>query len=323
MRRTGRLASIVGATLLACLLFPACAAGAAETGGIPIHRLYNPYTGEHFYTESAHERDGLMDAGWRSEGIGWVAPSSGEPVNRLYNPYVAGGDHHYTTSFEEAKALERVGWIIEECGWGSGGSIQMYRQYNKYATTGTHNYTADQNERAALITAGWKDEGTAWMAQDTGDNTPASPTASQKRASARAAEMLQGEGHYSETGLATALEREGFSADDAAYAARYCGANWVWEGMQYVNPLYSDEGVSLVGARKALIEAGFTEQEADTVVKTIQTDWNYQARMRAEARLAERSYSRDELLKALVEEDGFTQEQTVSAVNVVATSDNR
>ncbi|MFR0591640.1 leucine-rich repeat domain-containing protein, partial [Bifidobacterium thermophilum] len=65
---------------------------------VTMFRLYNKYTGEHFYTSSSVERDSLVKVGWRSEGTGWVAPVSGKPVYRLYNPYVPGGDHHYTMS---------------------------------------------------------------------------------------------------------------------------------------------------------------------------------------------------------------------------------
>ena len=56
----------------------------AEAAGM--HRLYNPNSGEHFYTANTVERDKVRSAGWRYEGIGWNAPSSGDPVYRLYNP---------------------------------------------------------------------------------------------------------------------------------------------------------------------------------------------------------------------------------------------
>ncbi|MGO4974062.1 hypothetical protein [Bifidobacterium boum] len=82
-----------------------------------MYRLYNRFTGEHFYTSSSVERDSLVKVGWRSEGTGWVAPKSGAPVYRLYNPYVAGGDHHYTMSVKERDALVKAGWRAEGTGW--------------------------------------------------------------------------------------------------------------------------------------------------------------------------------------------------------------
>ncbi|MFQ9707219.1 MAG: hypothetical protein ACLRYR_00710 [Bifidobacterium dentium] len=46
-----------------------------------MYRLYNRHSGEHFYTGSANERDGLRRAGWRWEGAGLGRPtSSGTPV---------------------------------------------------------------------------------------------------------------------------------------------------------------------------------------------------------------------------------------------------
>ncbi|MBM6817641.1 InlB B-repeat-containing protein, partial [Olsenella uli] len=136
-----------------------------------MYRLYNPYTGEHFYTSSAVERDSLVLVGWESEGEGWVAPSEGAPVYRLYNPYVEGGDHHYTLSVVERDYLVEQGWRDEGVGWYSAsdedgnaikGAVPIYRQYNPYATTGTHNYTTSEVERDSLVAAGWNDEGVAW-----------------------------------------------------------------------------------------------------------------------------------------------------------------
>ena len=36
-----------------------------------MYRLYNPNSGEHFYTASTNERDELLAAGWHDEGIAW------------------------------------------------------------------------------------------------------------------------------------------------------------------------------------------------------------------------------------------------------------
>ena len=131
-----------------------------------MYRLYNKYTGEHFYTASVKERDTLRNLGWKYERVDWVAPSeSNTPVYRLYNKYVAGGGHHYTTSASERDALVKLGWIDEGIGWYSAenvGSRALYREYNPYAKTGTHNYTLDKHEHDTLVSLGWHDEGTAW-----------------------------------------------------------------------------------------------------------------------------------------------------------------
>ena len=130
-----------------------------------MYRLYNKWTGEHFYTASATERNSLTKVGWTYEGTGWTAPKkSNTPVYRLYNPYVNGGDHHYTTSATERDALRSEGWRYEGVGWYSDDAkgVPLYRQYNPYAVTGTHNYTADTRERDHLISLGWRDEKIAW-----------------------------------------------------------------------------------------------------------------------------------------------------------------
>ncbi|MBQ9059222.1 MAG: S8 family serine peptidase [Atopobiaceae bacterium] len=131
---------------------------------VAMYRLYNPNSGEHFYTASSYERDVLKKAGWRYEGIGWYAPvSSKTPVYRLYNPNA--GDHHYTTSAAEKKMLVGVGWRDEGIGWYSAegvGRAPLWRQYNPNAKTGTHNYTLSAGERDYLVKVGWRDEGIGW-----------------------------------------------------------------------------------------------------------------------------------------------------------------
>ena len=124
--------------------------------GESMHRLYNRWTGEHFYTASDEEFGALVGLGWTDEGEGWVAPASGAPVYRLYNPYVEGGDHHYTMDRAEYDALEDAGWVQEGVGWfspaeGEPGVEPLWRQYNPYATTGTHNYTTNKNENDTLV----------------------------------------------------------------------------------------------------------------------------------------------------------------------------
>ena len=127
-------------------------------------RLYNPYSGEHFYTASAYERDVLVGLGWQDEGVGWTAPEEGAPVYRLYNPYA--GDHHYTMSAFERDELVKVGWLDEGIGWRSAGEdgVPVLRQYNPYASVGTHNYTTSAFEAKALVGLGWQDEGVGWYA---------------------------------------------------------------------------------------------------------------------------------------------------------------
>lgn len=137
--------------------------GASE---INMYRVYNPNSGEHFYTASTAERDHLRSLGWNYEGVGWVAPSAGKPVYRLYSP--RRGDHFYTMSAHERDILALQGWRKEGTGWYSDtlGRVQVYRDYN--TRTGSHNYTTSANEHNILMGRGWRSEGIAFSAMKGG-----------------------------------------------------------------------------------------------------------------------------------------------------------
>lgn len=131
-----------------------------------MYRLYNPNSGEHFYTADSNERNDLYIKGWEYEGIGWVAPDAGEPVYRLYNPNA--GDHHYTPSAAERQMLIDAGWNDEGIGWKTGGAVPLYRQYNPNAVAGSHNFTTNKGEDENLAAQGWKQEGIGWYGEGVG-----------------------------------------------------------------------------------------------------------------------------------------------------------
>ena len=139
-----------------------------DTTRVKMYRLYNQWTGEHFYTADADEQKGLVQVGWIDEGTGWYAPKqTSVPVYRLYNSYVEGGDHHYTMDEKERDACVEAGWSYEGIAWYSceesdEDAKPLYRQYNPNAATGTHNYTLNQDEAKTVVAAGWRDEGKAW-----------------------------------------------------------------------------------------------------------------------------------------------------------------
>lgn len=139
-----------------------------------MYRLYNPNSGEHFYTGDADERDGLVNEGWLNEGEAWTAPErSLTPVYRLYNGNEPLGDHHYTTNMEERSSLIAAGWTSEGVGWYSDDAkgVGLYRLYNPnaYATgmSGAHHYTADKDECDSLVELGWQAEGFDWYGLET------------------------------------------------------------------------------------------------------------------------------------------------------------
>lgn len=150
-----------------------------------MNRLYNPNSGEHFYTKDLNEKDVLVSLGWQDEGIGWVAPTEekgSKPVYRLYNPNA--GDHHYTMNSRERDALVSAGWKAEGIGWYSANEgvttwsstetgenvvnsygLGLFREYNPNAkAAGSHNYTLNEAENDFLCSVGWVPEGIAWFA---------------------------------------------------------------------------------------------------------------------------------------------------------------
>lgn len=127
-----------------------------------MHRLYNPNSGEHFYTSNVNEKNHLTNVGWNYEGISWKAPEKGDPVYRLYNPNA--GDHHYTMNANERDHLVNVGWNYEGIGWYSDTqkAVPIFRVYNPNAVAGSHHYSANYAEIQHLVSVGWRYEGIGW-----------------------------------------------------------------------------------------------------------------------------------------------------------------
>jgi hypothetical protein len=133
-----------------------------------MYRVYNPNSGEHFYTNRAAEKNYLVSLGWHNEGLAWFrSASNAQPVYRLYNPH--GGEHHYTLSAAERDMLKAKGWNDEGIGWYSEdktAGVPVYRVYNPNAFANNHHYTTNYAEAQYLISIGWKDEGIGWYGQD-------------------------------------------------------------------------------------------------------------------------------------------------------------
>ena len=143
-----------------------CTVTVANITNIYIYRLYNPNSGEHFFTNNDGERKYLASIGWDDEGVAWTSPSlSSVPVYRLFNPFT--GEHHYTSNLEERNYLVLLGWHDEGIGWYSidyhTKGTPIYRLFNPYISgIGAHHYTKNDTERDYLRTVGWNYEGIGW-----------------------------------------------------------------------------------------------------------------------------------------------------------------
>ena len=128
-----------------------------------IYRLYNPNSGEHFYTVNEAEKNYLVSLGWHDEGVEFQSVAEGVPVYRLYNPNT--GDHHYTINKEERDYLTRLGWKAEGVAFYTKGTKPVYRLYNPNAKVGSHFFTQSESEKAHLEKLGWRFEGIAWYTE--------------------------------------------------------------------------------------------------------------------------------------------------------------
>ncbi|QFJ55172.1 MBG domain-containing protein [Pseudobutyrivibrio xylanivorans] len=92
-----------------------------ELKTVPVYRLYNTLTGDHFYTMVKAERDAILKnettKGWTDEGIAWQVRSEGDkPVYRLFDITGKGG-HIYTTNIELRNQYMANGWQDEGIAW--------------------------------------------------------------------------------------------------------------------------------------------------------------------------------------------------------------
>ncbi|TPF95982.1 Ig-like domain repeat protein [Bifidobacterium sp. UTBIF-78] len=131
---------------------------------VQVHRLYNRWSGEHFYTAGETEYRALVRAGWRDEGVAFTMADYGTPVYRLY---LKGGKHLFTTSRRERDALKAAGWRYEGVAFhvrddGTAKS-PVHRLYSPWS--GDHLLTTSTSERGVLMLFGWRYEGVAFQAK--------------------------------------------------------------------------------------------------------------------------------------------------------------
>jgi hypothetical protein len=130
---------------------------------VHMFRMYNPNTGEHFYTGSTEERDNLIGHGWQYEGVGFTFPANtGLPVHRLFQPST--GEHLYTMDEAEKEKLMAEGWNYEGIAFNSAYDTEavQHRLHNPNAIVGAYHFTFSLEEKDNLIAAGWEYQGIGW-----------------------------------------------------------------------------------------------------------------------------------------------------------------
>ena len=126
-------------------------------------RMYNPNTGEHFYTGSEVEKGNLVAVGWQYEGVGFTFPTNtNTPVHRLFQPST--GEHLYTMDEAEKASLMADGWNYEGIAFNSAYDTEavQHRLHNPNATVGAYHFTFSEEEKQNLINVGWEYQGIGW-----------------------------------------------------------------------------------------------------------------------------------------------------------------
>jgi len=87
-----------------------------SAGKKQVYRIYNPNSGEHFYTTNKAEADYAVKKGWKHEtnkDYTWVSEGDVK-VYREFNPNNrTAGSHNFTTDLQEHKNVVKAGWRDE------------------------------------------------------------------------------------------------------------------------------------------------------------------------------------------------------------------
>ena len=118
---------------------------------------------------------------------------------------------------------------------------------------------------------------------------------------------------FSHTGLIDQLEYEGFTTEEATYAADNCGADWFDQAAKKAESYLDYSAFSYTGLIGQLEYEGFTTEQATQAADNCGADWFEQAVKKAEEYLEYSGFSRAGLIEQL-EFEGFTNEQAVHGV---------
>ena len=115
---------------------------------------------------------------------------------------------------------------------------------------------------------------------------------------------------FSRTGLIDQLEYEGYTTQEAEYAADQCGADWMEQARKKAVNYLEVSAFSESGLIEQLEYEGFTHEQAAYGVSLCGANWMEQADKKAASYLSFTSFSRNGLIQQL-EYEGFTHEQAV------------
>lgn len=121
---------------------------------------------------------------------------------------------------------------------------------------------------------------------------------------------------FSYSGLISQLEYEGFTNEEATYAADNCGADWMEQALKKAKDYLNTSPFSYSGLIGQLEYEGFSTEEATYGVDNCGADWMEQAAKSAQNYIDLMSFSRSGLIDQL-EYEGFTAEQAEYGASAV------
>lgn len=121
---------------------------------------------------------------------------------------------------------------------------------------------------------------------------------------------------FSYNGLIKQLEYEGYTIEEATYAADNCGADWSEQALLKAESYLSLMAFSYSGLIEQLEYEEYTADEATYAADNCDADWNEQAALKAQSYLDIMAFSRDSLINQL-EYEGFTASQCEYGVTAV------
>lgn len=140
-------------------------------------------------------------------------------------------------------------------------------------------------------------------------------TLGQKNALSKAKDYLDYTA-FSYDGLIDQLEYEGFSIEEATYAADNCDADWGEQASIKAREYLSFSAFSHSGLIEQLKYEGFTKEDATNAADNCGADWNEQASKKAQEYIDTMSFSRSGLIEQL-EYEGFTKKQAEYGASAV------
>lgn len=133
-----------------------------------VYRFGNMPGNTHFWTTDLKERDSMIRAGYRYEGVAWKASrtKTTKPVYRLYSPTMK--KHLFTADANEQRVLSRTSsWNAEGIAFYSAATDTSRPVYRVYLNSNhAHLFTTSAHERNELARTGvGRSEGNAWYQQ--------------------------------------------------------------------------------------------------------------------------------------------------------------